>query len=412
MLMRCCSIRHRQNVLLPIWNNNSYTNFGTGTTTPFGYMPTASNYDFAGWKAIRGFDANSTYSSAARTGDDVFAVPNEYEVGRASIVAYNWDSSPTVSVDLPAIGLSNEQRYEIHNAFDYDHPPIIGVYNSGAPIISLNVSQAQWGTVAASPIGSGVSIPGTWPRYFVGLVKSVPGATTAKNADFDGDGRTDLSVFRPSDGNWYVSRSSDSGYQVTAWGLSTDILTPGDYDGDGKTDHAVFRPSDGVWWILQSSTNTWATLRFGQRGDIPVPGDYDGDGKTDRASWREGTWWISQSTNQKAFIVTFGKNGDIPLVGDFDGDRKADFAFFRGSTNSTWNILRSTDGTVIKQFGAFDDKLVPADFDGDGTTDFGVWRPSTGLWYTAPSSEPNPAQNFTAASGDKPVPNAYVPQMK
>lgn len=244
----------------------------------------------------------------------------------------------------------------------------------------------------------------------------VAATTTAKNADFDGDGRTDLSVFRPSDRNWYVSRSSDSRYQVTAWGVSTDKPTPGDYDGDGRTDHAVFRPSDSVWYILQSSTNTLAALRWGISTDIPVAGDYDGDGKTDCAIWRpsEGTWWVFQSTNQKALIVNFGQNGDIPLVGDFDGDRKADFAFFRPDTSrsaATWNILRSTGGTVVRQFGVFDDKLVPADYDGDGTTDLGVWRPSTGFWYTAPSSELDPAHNFTSLpfgqSGDIPVPGDY-----
>lgn len=133
-------------------------------------------------------------------------------------------------------------------------------------------------------------------------------------ADFDGDARSDLSVFRPSDGTWHVLRSGTNTYSVQQFGVNGDTIAPGDYDGDGRTDMAVYRPSTGTWWIQKSSDGSFSTTQFGLTKDKPVSGDYDGDGRTDIAVYRNGTWYVLQSSNGQVAIQQFGLSSDIPIA--------------------------------------------------------------------------------------------------
>jgi cytochrome c553 len=224
-------------------------------------------------------------------------------------------------------------------------------------------------------------------------------------ASFDGDQRSDFSVFRPSQGMWYSLNSTQAGYRQVQWGMAGDIPTPGDFDGDGITDRAVFRPSEGNWYLYRSSAGITG-FPFGLNGDVPVVGDYDGDGRSDAAVWRpsNGTWYIAKSSGGYQ-INQFGLPNDIATHGDYDGDGKTDLAVFRPSEGS-WYLWQSSDGFAFAQFGLSTDLPVQGDYDGDGRHDIAIFRPSNGQWWIARSTSGIGVFQFGGAN-DIPAPGDY-----
>jgi hypothetical protein len=237
--------------------------------------------------------------------------------------------------------------------------------------------------------------------------------------DFDGDGKTDVSIWRGTTGVWWIIDSSTGSFTPTGWGVpgAGDIPVPGDYDGDGKTDIAIWRATTGDWWIINSSDGSITHTNWGLTGvgDIPVPGDYDGDGKTDIAIWRAttGDWWIINSSNGSITHKGWGLPGagDIPVPGDYDGDSKTDVAIWRATTGDWW-ILNSSNGSITHTgwgLPGAGDIPVPGDYDGDGKTDIAIWRATTADWWIINSSNGSIThRNWgLTGAGDVPVPGDY-----
>ena len=238
--------------------------------------------------------------------------------------------------------------------------------------------------------------------------------------DFDGDGRSDVVVYR--DGYWsiYSMAGHNICYETGVWGGEGYVPLPGDYDGDGNADAAVCY--DGSCWsvysltaggILTNYTYNLSSLSPGDfvpddyngdgisdlavfsgslweiRGEnnvnwpgygIPVSGDYDGDGISDFAVYSDGYWSIYSKTSGIILnnIGPWGGEDWIPVPGDYDGDGKSDFAVY---CNGYWSIYSTKSGIILNNdgpWGGEDWIPVPGDYDGDGKTDLAVYR--DGYW--------------------------------
>jgi len=202
--------------------------------------------------------------------------------------------------------------------------------------------------------------------------------------DYDGDGTSDIAVFRPFSGLWAV-RGLTRAY-FGRWG---DLPAPGDYNGDGSTEFAVFRPAAGLW-AARGTTRAY----FGNWGDWPVPADYTGDGTAEPALFRPSTglWAIRGMTR-----AYFGTAGDIPAPGDYSGDGTVEIAVFRPSTG-----LWATRGVGRASFGRAGDIPVPAAY-GGGSAEPAVFRESSGLWAVL-----NAPRQYFGNFPDIPAPGHYA----
>lgn len=255
-----------------------------------------------------------------------------------------------------------------------------------------------------------IDVPLDFPFKISGTVSGTTvNLSRNQRADFNGDRKTDFAIARSTGvsapSTWYIL---DSASQVKGlqWGLGIgfsggDYAVPRDFDGDGKTDVAVWRGAStgGAFFILQSQTNTVKTDSFGIVGDDPTAAnDYDGDGKADPAVFRRASgggqsyFYYRGSLNNTAGNITFvpfGSSNDVALADDYDGDGKADPTVIRNENSQVVHYRKLSSGTVqIVNYGLPTDRFVTGDFDRDGRADVTAVRANGTRydWYVLKSA--------------------------
>lgn len=392
-----------QNYGWRVYEGNSCTNLDPGLCTPANFTPPVFQYSHTGGRCS--ITGGYAYRGGQRQIPDGAYVYADYCTGEI----WRWDGASQILMqDTPrnVIGFGEDEGGEVYVC--YSNGQIDKFIRARA---SADFDGDFKTDVSVFRPSEGVwyinhSSNGTFRVQGFGLTGDVP-----TPEDFDGDSISDIAVFRPSNGTWYQYLSSNNTVSILQFGANGDIPVAGDYDGDAKADFTVFRPSTGVWYRFNSSNGGVVIQQFGLTNDVPTAGDYDGDGRYDIAVWRpsDGVWYRLNSSNGGFSAVGFGSNGDIPVQGDFDGDFKTDQAVFRPSTG-TWYSFNSANSSVsINGWGSNGDIPVTGDYDGDGKDDIGVFRPSTGVWYIVRSSNASFLITQFGINNDLPTPRFDAP---
>jgi len=316
--------------------------------------------------------------------------------GTCAIVLNAAQTQITVNCTFSGLG-SNANAAHIHaGAVGVAAPVLFGF--SGVPAATSGTIPTQTITVTPAQVASmrahlhyvnihTTPFPGGEIR---GQIKQAHTTT-----DYDGDGRSDATIFRQSTNTFWIKHSLNSGFTTITHGSGTGDIhlnNTADFDGDGRGDPLLIKlvGNLAMWSIYQTDTNTVRTETWGDfsaaSADTLAISDYDGDGKQDPAVFRRSTgdWWYIESASGLRTVKHWGTVNDFPAAGDYDGDGKADLTAVRvESGNRVWYILNSSDGTSRRvTFGASaTDGLfffAPFDIDGDSKQDIAVNRTTAG----------------------------------
>ncbi len=355
--------------------------------------------------------------------------------------------------------------------FDYDGDgrKDLFLYRPGSGAAYVAHANSDGSFVAAYAVGdNGSTAPNGIADYDL-----LSTADRVLSFDYNGDGKQDLFLYRPGAGAAYVARSNGDGTFTAVYAVGdngsaapngiagydllapSDIALPFDYDGDGKSDLLLYRPGTGAVFVAHSNGDGTftATHAVGDNGSAEPNGiagydllspndrvlafDYDGDRKQDLLLYRPGTGavFVAHSNGDGTFSATHavGDNGsaapngiagydllspsDRVLAFDYDGDGKQDLFLYRPGTGAAFVARSNGDGSFTAVYAVGDngatepngiagydllspnDQVLSFDYDGNGKQDLFLYRPGTGAAFVARS---NGDGSFTAvyAIGD------------
>ena len=316
--------------------------------------------------------------------------------GRVDAGAYEFDGSsgprPFVEITSP----TNRSRYASPATFridiaaaDADGIASVRLFDDATLLANLTAAPYEftWTNVprglhtltarAMDNAGSGATSATAYVQ--------VTATTRVAAGDFDGDARSDLAVYWPTAGNWYIFQSGSSSMRQQNWGWNDTTPVPADYDGDGRADLASYWAAGGTWFILPSRGGAARTVAWGWSEAVPVAGDFDGDGIADLAVYHPatGNWYIRTLLDQTlAFGLNWGFPSAVPVPGDYNADAATELAVY-DTSRGVWHIQTLTGGMLAlgTNWGFPGAAPVPGDYNNDRRTDLGVYDPRSGNWY-------------------------------
>lgn len=309
------------------------------------------SFGFDGTVPITGdFDGNGIYDMA------VYApYTAKWYIRRVNGSVLAWDISLGSAQAVPLAG-----KYDGGNLYQLasfgPKPSNAWTMRSATGTFSVGSLQVTAAPKGAVPVG---------PLYAPGDINY---AQYKPLNDFNGNGASDLAVYHPDTGNWFIRTLHGSVLAMfRSWGYPGTLPVPADYTGDGITDLAVYDPSNGKWFIVTMNHQHVAVgFSWGFPGAVPVPGDYDGDGVADLGVYdlNTGNWYVWSLAKQQVihWAQPWGWKGDvrtwerpptstvIPVPYDFDQDGKVDLAvYYRGVSMETslWYILGTSGASWV-----------------------------------------------------------------
>jgi PKD repeat protein len=257
--------------------------------------------------------------------------------------------------------------------------------------------------IASSATRIGIYNNGVWNLDSTGLEVSdaslswgLPGDIQVIG-DWNGDGKDDIGIFRPSSGIWSLDSNGNFAWEGSdvslSWGLPNDIPIVGDWNGDNKDSIGIFRPGSGIWSLDSNENFAWegsdVSLSWGLPNDSPVIGDWNSDNKSDIGIFRpsSGIWSLDLNGNfaweGSDTSLSWGLPNDMPVIGDWNGDNKSDIGIFRPSSG-IWSLDSNGDNTYnssVKTPKIFRGETgwtpLVGDWNGSGTTKIGVYKTGT-----------------------------------